>query len=159
SGALPDEELIRFRRHQRGERVRPPRPAQGERMKFLITGGSRGIGATLVLDAIAAGHDVAFTWVSRPDCAQDVIDQARRLDARRRCLAYHLDVRDSAAVEAVGDRILDDFGGMDVVVCNAAANRTGLAATMSDEDWREVLDTNLSGAFYVSRFFLPTFLA
>jgi NAD(P)-dependent dehydrogenase (short-subunit alcohol dehydrogenase family) len=128
-------------------------------MKFLITGGSRGIGRTLVLDAIAAGHDAAFTYRARADCAQEVVEQARRLDPRRRCLAYPLDLRDSEAVEETGDRILDDLGGMDVVVCNAATNRIGLAATMSDEDWREVLDTNLSGTFYVCRFFLPTFLA
>ncbi len=88
-----------------------------------------------------------------------MIEQACRRGPVRRCLAYPLDVRDSTAVEEVGDRILEDLGGMDVVVNNAACNRPGLAATTSDEDWREVLETNLSGAFYVCRFFLPTFLA
>jgi NAD(P)-dependent dehydrogenase (short-subunit alcohol dehydrogenase family) len=127
-------------------------------MKMLITGGSRGIGATVVRDAIAAGHDVAFTYRSRADCARDVLEAARRLDPGRRCLAYPLDLRDSAGVEEIGERILSDLGGLDVVVCNAAANHTCLAANMSDEDWREVLETNLSGAFYVCRFFLPTFL-
>ncbi len=128
-------------------------------MQFLITGGSRGIGATLVREAIAAGHDVAFTYRERADCAAEVVEQAGRLGPGRRCLAYPLDVRDAAAVEEVGDHILNDLGGMDVVVNNAACNRLGLAATTSDEDWREVLETNLSGAFYVCRFFLPTFLA
>ncbi len=128
-------------------------------MKFLITGGSRGIGATLVRDAIAAGHDTAFTYRSRADCAAEVVEQARRLAPRRRCLAYQLDLRDSTAVEEVGDRVLNDLGGVDVVVTNAATNCTSLAATTSDEDWRAVLDTNLSGAFYLCRYFLPTFLA
>jgi NAD(P)-dependent dehydrogenase (short-subunit alcohol dehydrogenase family) len=128
-------------------------------MKFLITGGSRGIGATLVLEAIAAGHDAAFTYRSRADRARDVLEEARRLGPGQRCLAYPLDQRDSAAVEEVGEQVLNDLGGLDVVVCNAAANHTCLAATMSDEDWRGVLETNLSGAFYVCRFFLPTFLA
>lgn len=128
-------------------------------MKILVTGGSRGIGATLVLEAIAAGHEVAFTYRERADSARDVLAQARRVAADRRCLAYPLDVRDSAAVEEVGDRILHDLGGMDVVVCNAGTNRPSLAALTSDEDWREVLDTNLTGAFFVCRYFLPTFLA
>ena len=128
-------------------------------MKFLITGGSRGIGATLVLEAIAAGHDTAFIYRARADCAHDVLDQARRIDSGRLCRAYALDVRDSAAVEEVGDKILNDLGGMDVVVCNAGTNRPALAALTSDEDWREVLETNLTGAFYVCRYFLTTFLA
>jgi NAD(P)-dependent dehydrogenase (short-subunit alcohol dehydrogenase family) len=128
-------------------------------MNFLITGGSRGIGSTLVLEVVAAGHDVAFTYRERADRAGDVVEQARRLAPSRRCLAYPLDVRDPAAVEEVGDSILADLGGLDVVVGNAACNRVGLAATTSDEDWREVLETNLSGAFYLCRFFLPTFLA
>jgi NAD(P)-dependent dehydrogenase (short-subunit alcohol dehydrogenase family) len=127
-------------------------------MRFLITGGSRGIGATLVLEAVAAGHDVAFTYRERADRAGEVVEQARRGPGRR-CTAYPMDVRDPAAVEEVGDRILEDLGGLDVVVGNAACNRPGLAATASDEDWQEVLQTNLSGAFYVCRFFLPAFLA
>jgi NAD(P)-dependent dehydrogenase (short-subunit alcohol dehydrogenase family) len=127
-------------------------------MKFLITGGSRGIGATLVRDAVAAGHEVAFTYRGRADSARDVMEQARRLAPGCRCRAYQLDVRDSAAVEEVGEAVLGDLGGLDVVVCNAAVNRTGLAATFSDEDWQEVLQTNLSGTFYVCRFFLSTFL-
>jgi NAD(P)-dependent dehydrogenase (short-subunit alcohol dehydrogenase family) len=127
-------------------------------MRFLITGGSRGIGATLVLDTIAAGHEVAFTYRARSDSAREVVERARRLDPGCRCLAYRLDVRDPAAVEEVGEALLADLGGLDVVVCNAGVNRTGLAATMSDEDWQEVLQTNLSGTFYVCRFFLSTFL-
>jgi NAD(P)-dependent dehydrogenase (short-subunit alcohol dehydrogenase family) len=128
-------------------------------MRFLITGGSRGIGATLVRDAVAAGHDVAFIYRERADCAAEVVEQALRGAPGRRCLAYAVDVRDPAAVEEVGDSILNDLGGLEVVVANAAVNRLGLAATTSDEDWREVLETNLSGAFYVCRCFLPTFLA
>jgi NAD(P)-dependent dehydrogenase (short-subunit alcohol dehydrogenase family) len=127
-------------------------------MRFLITGGSRGIGATLVLDTIAAGHEVAFTYRARADSACDVMEQAQRLAPGCRCLAYPLDIRDPLAVEEVGEAVLADLGGLDVVVCNAAVNRTGLAATFADEDWQEVLQTNLSGTFYVCRFFLSTFL-
>ena len=68
-------------------------------------------------------------------------------------------MRDSAAVERVGDQVLDDFDTVHVVVANAAVTRAGLAVSISDEDWRDVLDTNLTGAFYVARQFLPAFLA
>ncbi len=70
-------------------------------------------------------------------------------------LAYPLDVRDSADVERVGDAVLDELGRVDVAVSNAGININGLAANLSDEEWREVIDTNLSGSFYVARQFLP----
>ena len=128
-------------------------------MRFFITGGSRGIGATLVLDTVAAGHEVAFTYHTRADCAREVAERAHRLAPSCRCRAYPLDVRNPAAVEEVGESVLNDLGGLDVVVCNAGVNRPGLAATFSDDDWQEVLQTNLSGTFYVCRFFLSPFLS
>ena len=123
---------------------------------MFVTGGSRGIGAGVVLAAIEAGYDVAFTFRSRKDAAEAVVERARALDPQRKCRAYALDVRDSSAVEAVGDAVLDAFDTVGVVVNNAAITQTGLAFSTSDEEWAEVIDTNLTGAFYVSRFFLQT---
>ncbi len=121
-----------------------------------VTGGSRGLGAGVVLAAIEAGYDVAFTYRSREDAAAEVIERARALDPARKCEAYALDVRDSAAVESVGEAVLDAFDTVGVVVNNAAITNAGLAFSTSDEEWAEVIDTNLTGAFYVSRFFLQT---
>ena len=126
-------------------------------MVFFVTGGSRGLGAGIVLAAVEAGHDVAFTYRSDEAAAQGVVDQAQALGGR--AVAWQLDVRDSAAVEQVADEVLDLFGDVDAVVCNAGIRRDGMAMSMSDEDWAAVLDTNLSGAFYVARAFLPNFLA
>ena len=123
---------------------------------MFVTGGSRGIGAGVVLAAIEAGYDVAFTYRSREDAAQDVLERAKAIDPQRKCRAYALDVRDSAAVEEVGEAVLDAFDTVGVVVNNAAVTHTGLAFSTADEDWAEVIDTNLTGAFYVSRFFLQT---
>jgi NAD(P)-dependent dehydrogenase (short-subunit alcohol dehydrogenase family) len=127
-------------------------------MIFYVTGGSRGIGRAIVLDAAAAGHDVAFTYVSNPELAEAVLKMAHETapDARVKC--YQLDVRDSTAVEAVTDRVVDDFDGIDVLINNAGINRPGLAMSMSDEDWKDVLDTNLTGCFYMCRAVLPHFL-
>ena len=59
-------------------------------------------------------------------------------------------------VEAVGDEILDDFDyGIGALVCNAGITRDGLALSMYNADWHSVLNTNLSGAFYMARHFLP----
>ena len=128
-------------------------------MIFFVSGGSRGIGASIVLQAARGGHDVAFTYASNEAAATAVLEQARSLAPAARFEAWRLDVRDSAAVEAVGEQVLDRFGGMDVVVANAGINKNNLVVSMSDEEWCSVIETNLNGAFYVCRQFLPTFLA
>jgi len=125
---------------------------------FFVTGGSRGIGEAIVLDAIREGHNVAFTYLNRHEQALQVIERARRLRPEGTCRAYQLDVRDSSAVEKVGDQVLDEFETVHAVVANAGVNVNNLAVSMSDEEWRTVIDTNLSGAFYVCRYFLSTFL-
>jgi NAD(P)-dependent dehydrogenase (short-subunit alcohol dehydrogenase family) len=128
-------------------------------MVFFVTGGSRGIGAAIVLSAARAGHDVAFTYVREEEAAVEVCRQAAALRPEGRFRAYRLDVARSAEVEAVGDRVLADFETVDVLVANAGVNKPNLVVSMSDEEWQTVLDTNLSGAFYVCRHFLPTLLA
>ena len=128
-------------------------------MVYFITGGSRGIGAAIVLQAIEEGHDVAFTYLGREDRAQDVVAKAEEKRSEGRCRCYRLDVRDPEQVERVGDRVLNDFDTVHVVVNNAGMNRDNLAVSMSDEEWHDVIATNLHGPFYVSRFFLFTMLA
>lgn len=128
-------------------------------MRFLVTGGSRGIGAQIVLDACAAGHDVAFTYVRREAQALEVVAHAQASRPGAVCLAYRLDVRDPAATETVVDSVIDALGGLDVVVCNAGVNVGGLLVSLSDEHWHEVIDTNLTGAFHVCRQVLPAMLA
>jgi NAD(P)-dependent dehydrogenase (short-subunit alcohol dehydrogenase family) len=126
---------------------------------LFITGGSRGIGASIVEEAVREGHDVAFTYFQHAQDADAVMARAREIDASRRCLAYQLDVRDSTAVERVANAVTSELGTVDAVVANAGVNANGLAATMSDEDWQLVIDTNLTGTFYVCREFLPALMA
>lgn len=131
----------------------------GRRVLFL-TGGSRGIGAGIVRAAAAAGYDVAFTYRERADAAAALCaDVARITPGEARCRAYALDVRDSAAVERVGDAVLDDFDTVHVVVSNAGIAHAGLVFSTTDDEWRAVVETNLTGSFYVARQFLPAFLA
>lgn len=131
----------------------------GERRVLFLTGGSRGIGAGVVTAAAAAGFDVAFTYRERRDAADAVIASAAAVAPAGRYRAYQLDVRRAPDVETVGEQVLEDFDTVHVVVANAAVTRAGLAFSTSDDDWQDVLDTNLSGAFYVARQFLPAFLA
>jgi 3-oxoacyl-[acyl-carrier protein] reductase len=129
------------------------------RRVLFITGGSRGIGAGVVAAAARNGYDVAFTYRERRDAADGVIAEARAAAPEARCEAYQLDVRDSEAVERVGDAVLESFDTVHVVVANAAVTHAGMAISTADEEWRNVLDTNLTGSFFVARQFLPAFLA
>ena len=128
-------------------------------MVYFVTGGSRGIGAEVARAAAAEGHDVAFTYCSALDAAARVTGELEALRPGGRYRAYRLDVRDSAEVDAVAERVLDDFDTVDVVVANAGINKNNLVVSMTDEEWLEVIDTNLNGSFYVCRAFLSTFLA
>ncbi|RVU45046.1 SDR family NAD(P)-dependent oxidoreductase [Rubrivivax rivuli] len=126
-----------------------PRPV------LFVTGGSRGIGRALVLAAAQAGWDVGFTYVSQAQAAEDVLQQAAQQAPQARVKAWQLDVCDPAAVDRVADEVLAHFDGVNAVVPNAGVSVNGLAYSLSDSDWRRVIDTNLSGPFYVCRAFLP----
>lgn len=128
-------------------------------MTFLVTGGSRGIGKAIVLDAARAGIPVAFTYATKPDLAKEVVAEAERDAKGVQVKAYELDVRDSGRVDETVEQIIDDFGDVSVLVNNAGINRPGLAMSMSDEDWKDVIDTNLTGAFFMVRALLPHFLS
>jgi NAD(P)-dependent dehydrogenase (short-subunit alcohol dehydrogenase family) len=127
-------------------------------MFYFITGGSRGIGANLVLEAVRRGHDVAFTFVRNEELAQQVANEARAINADVRLRIDQLDVRDSGEVETVVERVVDDFGGIDVLINNAGIARDNLLVSMSDEEWLDVLATNLNGPFFVCRQVLPTMM-
>lgn len=127
-------------------------------MNVFITGGSRGVGASLVKALATAGHDVAFTWRSGKDKAEEVIATARKNAPEQKCLAWQMDVRSPQQIEDVGDAVIEALGSVDVVINNAGIVRIGMAATLPDEDWEDVVAVNLSGPFYVSRFFLNEFL-
>jgi 3-oxoacyl-[acyl-carrier protein] reductase len=128
-------------------------------MIFFITGGSRGIGEAIVLQAVGEGHEVAFTYRESEKRAAEVVAKARAIRQDAGCRAYQLDVRSSAAVDQVGERVLEDFGTVDAVVANAGMNLNNLVVSMSDEEWETVIQTNLTGSFYVCRQFLPAMLS
>jgi len=128
-------------------------------MNFFVTGGSRGVGAAMVRDLAKAGHDIAFTYNANRSMADDLVAEIKAAHPDRTVLAFQLDQRDSSAVEAVVEKVTDAFFDVDAVILNAAANRPNLAASMSDEEWGEVIDVNLTGTFYVCREFIPQFLS
>ena len=128
-------------------------------MKIFITGGSRGIGHKTMMMALERGHDVAFTYNNPNTNVKAIIDEAKRIAPNQMCKGYQLNTRYADKVSDVVDAVLDDFDSIDTVINNAGINRNNLTFSMTDEEWDDVIGTNLSGTFYVIRAFLPTFLA
>ena len=123
---------------------------QLENQIAVVTGAGRGIGRAIALKFAAEGADVVC--VSRTaENSEKVAAEVRALD--RKAWAYAVDVAEAAAVAAAAEKILGECGKVDVLVNNAGVTRDGLLMRMSDADWDTVLDTNLKGAFLVTKAF------
>ena len=123
---------------------------QLENQVAVVTGAGRGIGRAIALKFAAAGADVVC--VSRTvENSEKVAGEIRALG--RKAWAFAVDVADSAAVGAAAGKILAEAGKVDILVNNAGVTRDGLLMRMSDADWDTVLDTNLKGAFLVTKAF------
>jgi len=121
----------------------------------VVTGAGRGIGRAIALKFAAEGADVVC--VSRTQENSDkVANEIRALG--RKAWAYGVDVADANAVNAAAEKILADAGKIDILVNNAGVTRDGLLMRMSDADWDTVLDTNLKGAFLVTKAFVRAFI-
>jgi 3-oxoacyl-[acyl-carrier protein] reductase len=117
-----------------------PEFASLEGRNALVTGGSRGIGRAIALELAHAGASVVVGYRSGKDEAEAVAEEAGGR-------AVQADVSD--ADEAA--RLVADAGEPDVLVNNAGLTRDGLLPRMPDEDWRDVIETNLSSVFYTCR--------
>jgi 3-oxoacyl-[acyl-carrier protein] reductase len=114
----------------------------------LVTGGAVGIGRAVAVGLAVAGADVAITYYTHSaDEVEKEIGQAGRQVA-----AYRADMRAPADADAVAEAVRRELGAIDVLVANAGGlvGRVPLAS-MSTEHWHDVLETNLSSAFYVIR--------
>jgi 3-oxoacyl-[acyl-carrier protein] reductase len=116
----------------------------------VVTGAGRGIGRAIALKFASEGADVVV--VSRTqENSEKVANEIRALG--RKAWAFAVDVADAAVVSAAAEKILADCGKVDILVNNAGVTRDGLLMRMSDADWDTVLDTNLKGAFLVTKAF------
>ena len=115
----------------------------------LVTGGARGIGRGIVLRLAGQGADIAFSYRGNADAAAATAREVEALG--RRALAIQADVKEPEAAEAVVKQTLEAFGKVDILVNNAGITRDDLIMRMSVEAWRDVLETNLFGAFYMTK--------
>ena len=113
----------------------------------LVTGGSRGIGRAIVVRLATQGADVAFTYKGNAAAAAETVAAVEALG--RRAVAVQGDVRDMETADVAVKATLEAFGKVDILVNNAGITRDDLIMRMSAEAWRDVLETNLFGAFWM----------
>ncbi len=124
----------------------------------FLTGGSRGIGKAAVYELVKNGANVAFTYVSSEEGAIDTVNNAKKANPDAKIVYYKMDVKDSKAVDETAEKAIKDFGNINVVINNAGILRDGPTHFMSNTQWDEVIQTHLTGTFYVCRAFIDEFI-
>ena len=120
----------------------------GEKLA-LVTGGSRGIGRACAMELAKAGYDVIINYAGNTEAANKTVEEIKALGVNSE--AYRFDVSNQAEVEENISKIIEKYGRIDVLVNNAGITRDGLFMRMSSENWCDVINTNLSSAYYVSQ--------
>ena len=120
-----------------------------EGKRAFITGGTRGIGAALCQVFAREGADVAFNYNTREDLAAETI--AKIEGYARRALGFKVSVTDRLGLKKLTRELVEKWGGIDILVNNAAINRGDNFATTTDRAWDEVIDTNVGSLFAVTK--------
>jgi len=120
-----------------------------ENKTALVTGGSRGIGKAIALKLAEYGADVAITYARSVDAAEEVKAEIESMG--RKAKALQADAVNFEKAEEVIKEITDDWGKLDILVNNAGITRDNLILRMSEEQWDEVIETNLKSIFNYSK--------
>jgi 3-oxoacyl-[acyl-carrier protein] reductase len=119
----------------------------------IVTGGSMGIGNSICLALAQCGANVALNYRKHEAEAAAVAEKVRA--AGTRAMVVQADVGSFADAQAMVDRVTREWGGVDILVCNAGVNKDGMIWKMTEEQWDTVIATNLKGCFNYIRAVAP----
>ena len=120
-----------------------------EGKRAFVTGGTRGIGAALCEVFAREGADVAFNFNTREDLAEQTKQKVEAFG--RRSQGFKISVTDRVGLKHMTRELVKEWGGIDILVNNAAINRGDNFATTTDRAWDEVVDTNVNSLFAVTK--------
>jgi 3-oxoacyl-[acyl-carrier protein] reductase len=121
-----------------------------ERKTVFITGGSRGIGRAIALRLAKDGFNIVVNYSKSDKSAEEVVKEAKEYGVE--AMAVKCDVSKYDEVEKAIDKIVEEFGSIDVVVNNAGITKDNLILRMDENEWDQVIDVNLKGTFNVIKF-------
>ncbi|MDT7603002.1 MAG: 3-oxoacyl-[acyl-carrier protein] reductase [Acidobacteriota bacterium] len=120
-----------------------------EGKRAFISGGTRGLGAAMCEVFAREGADVAFSYHTRDDLAEEVAQKVRA--HTRRAHPFKVSVTDRVGMKRLTRQLVEEWGGIDVLVNNAAINRGDNFVTTTDRAWDEVINTNVNSLFAVTK--------
>ena len=120
-----------------------------ENKTAIVTGASRGIGEGIALKLAEHGANIAFTYVSSHEKAKMLEEKLQSFGIKAK--AYKSNAANYDACEATVNDIVKDFGGVDICVNNAGISKDNLLLRMTQEQWDEVIDTNLKSVFNMTK--------
>lgn len=127
--------------------------ANGNKRAVLVTGGGRGLGEAFVRHFAQAGHEVYFTYEHDEDSASSLVNAMNGDGAQVE--AFQLDVRDERSALGLVSQIESRGRGIGILINNAGVSHDGMSWKLPVEQYREMLDVNLTGSFIMSQAVLP----
>lgn len=122
----------------------------------VITGATRGIGKGIALKFAEQGADIAFTFVSSAEKAEQVESQLKEFGVK--AVGFQSNAGDFDQSQLLVDSIVSEFGRIDVLINNAGITKDGLLMRMSEQDWDDIMSVNLKSVFNMTKASLRTFL-
>ena len=111
----------------------------------LVTGSARGIGRAVALELASEGADIAVNYLTSADAAEATVGEIKALGVK--AVAIQADVSDAEQVNNMVSTVVEKLGDLSILVNNAGLTRDGLVVRMSQDNWKEVIDSNLTGTF------------
>lgn len=115
----------------------------------IVTGASRGIGRSIALALASQGANVVVNYAGSVDRANEVVEEIKKMG--RGSLSIQGDVSDSDAVSQMVKETIDTFGSLDILVNNAGITKDNLLMRMKENEWDDVINTNLKGVFLCTK--------
>ena len=130
--------------------------ASSQNKVAIVTGASRGIGRAICLKLAAAGYNIAFNYAKSRAAADSLEKEIKKFKVE--CFKKQVDIKDFKEVKIFVDEVKEKFGLIDCLVNNAGIIIDKPLVMMSEDDWRQVVDTNLNGCFNATKACTFTFM-
>ncbi|MBU9672101.1 3-oxoacyl-[acyl-carrier-protein] reductase [Planococcus sp. CP5-4] len=115
----------------------------------IVTGASRGIGAAIARRFAEEGANIVVNYSGSQDKAEAVVAEIEQ--AGGKAIAVKANVADADAVKAMADAAMEEFGSIDILINNAGITRDNLMMRMKEDEWDDVINTNLKGVFLCTK--------